>query len=238
MKLSDKIAKWIKTKVRQAGAKGCVVGLSGGIDSAVVSLLCKRAFPQNTLGVFMPCHSLAQDLAIAKKFAKKAGLKTKLVELSSIYDQLFLNIEGKEYINQKDLACANIKPRLRMATLYYMANKHNYLVIGTGNKSELTMGYFTKYGDGGVDLLPLGNLLKTQVRKLAKELNVPQEIIDRPPSAGLWHGQTDEGEMGITYSELDKIIAGDLRGIDAKKIKLVKTREKNSLHKRKLAEIF
>lgn len=238
MKLSDKIVKWIKIKVRQAGAKGCVVGLSGGIDSAVVALLCKRAFPQNTLGVFMPCHSLEQDLAIGQKFAKRSKLKTKLVDLTPVFDQLFLNIEGKEYINQKDLACANIKPRLRMATLYYMANKHNYLVIGTGNKSELTMGYFTKYGDGGVDLLPLGNLLKTQVRKLAKELNVLQEIIDRPPSAGLWHGQTDEGEMGITYSELDRIIAKDLKGISANKIRLVKTREKNSFHKRRSAEIF
>jgi len=125
-----------------------------------------------------------------------------------------------------------------MTTLYYLASKNNYLVIGTGNKSELTMGYFTKYGDGGVDLLPLGNLLKTQVRELAKELNVLQEIIDRPPSAGLWHGQTDEDEMGITYAELDRIIANDLKGISADKIKMVRNRAKAYSHKCKVAEMF
>jgi NAD+ synthase len=136
------------------------------------------------------------------------------------------------------LATANLKPRLRMATLYYYANKLNYLVIGTGNRSELAMGYFTKYGDGGVDLLPLGNLLKTKVRELAKELKVPQEIIDRPPSAGLWHGQTDEGEMGISYAELDNILCGNLKGINTKKVRLVKGRQRACQHKCEPAQIF
>ena len=102
-----------------------------------------------------------------------------------------------------DLAKANLKPRLRMMILYYFANSQDYLVAGTGNKSELCVGYFTKYGDGGVDILPLGGLLKTEVRKLAKELGIPKEIIDRTPSAGLWKDQTDEGEMGMSYEDLD-----------------------------------
>jgi NAD+ synthase len=101
---------------------------------------------------------------------------------------------------------ANVKPRMRMATLYYIANSFNYLVAGTGNRCELTIGYFTKHGDGGVDLLPLGNLLKSDVRALARELNVPDPIMEKPPSAGLWIGQTDESEMGFTYADLERYL--------------------------------
>jgi NAD+ synthase len=106
------------------------------------------------------------------------------------------------------LACANIKPRLRMASLYAFANLHDYRVLGTGNRSELVVGYFTKYGDGGVDLLPLGSLTKTEVRQLARHLDVPRRIIAKPPSAGLWAGQSDEGEMGLTYDDLDAYLSG------------------------------
>ena len=103
---------------------------------------------------------------------------------------------------------ANVKPRLRMATLYFVANSLNYLVAGTGNRAELTIGYFTKYGDGGVDVLPIGDLLKSEVRALARELGVPQPILDKAPSAGLWLGQTDEEEMGFTYAELERYLTG------------------------------
>ena len=105
------------------------------------------------------------------------------------------------------LALANIKPRLRMTTLYALANDENGLVVGTGNRTELSIGYFTKYGDGGVDVLPLGALDKTAVRGLARELDVPEAVIKRPPSAGLWQGQTDEAEIGLTYDELDWALA-------------------------------
>jgi NAD+ synthase len=108
---------------------------------------------------------------------------------------------------------ANIKPRLRMATLYFVANSLNYLVAGTGNRSELTIGYFTKYGDGGVDLLPIGHLLKSDVRSLARELGIPQSIIDKAPSAGLWIGQTDEEEMGFTYADLENYLTGGPDGV-------------------------
>lgn len=238
MNRPEKISNWIKQKVEEAGAKGCILGLSGGIDSAVVALLCKKAFPNDTLACILPCHSLDVDLEHARKFAKKIDLKIKEIDLSIPFENLFSVFEGKPYNGQKDLSAANIKPRLRMTTLYYFASQLNYLVIGTGNRSELEMGYFTKYGDGGVDLLPLGNLLKKDVRALAQELGVTKEIIEKTPSAGLWAGQTDEQEMGITYDELDQILSGNKEGIAKEKIELVKKRQLASRHKRSLPEIY
>lgn len=215
MTLSKKISDWINERVEIAGAKGCVVGLSGGVDSSVVAVLCKKAFPKNTLGVIMPCFSNPADQKHAKELAQKFNIETVEVDLSESLESLYRVLEKKKYSPDtcKGLACANIRPRLRMTTLYYFANKNNYIVVGTGNKSEIVMGYFTKYGDGGVDLEPLGGLLKKKVKALAAELQIPQAIIDKSPSAGLWSGQTDEGEMGIAYAELDKII----EAIEAKK---------------------
>src|SRR3989339_549948 len=233
-----KIAQWIKDKVTEAGAKGCVFGLSGGIDSAVVGALCKQAFPQETLALILPCHSLSTDIELALDFAKKFNIPVRKIDLSSVFGALFQALEGKAYNNEKELVVSNLKPRLRMVSLYYYAAKMNYLVIGTGNKSELEMGYFTKYGDGGVDLLPIGNLLKSKVRELAAELKIPPAIIDKAPSAGLWEGQTDEGEMGITYADLDRILTGKLDGIGKDKIALVKKRQTASQHKRALPEIY
>jgi NAD+ synthase len=236
MKLAEQISAWLKAKVGAAGARGCVLGLSGGIDSAVVALLCQKAFPDDTLTLLLPCHSLETDTDSARQFAERFKLKHIGVNLSPAFDALYLALTGEKYQGQTDLPVCNLKPRLRMTALYYHAHKLNYLVVGTGNKSELEMGYFTKYGDGGVDLLPLGNLLKTEVRSLAKELGVPQEYIEKAPSAGLWAGQTDEGEMGITYEELDNILAGK-KG-DQQKTALVSQRQKASAHKRQLPEIF
>jgi NAD+ synthase len=236
MSLAERIASWIKEQVVAAGAKGCVVGLSGGVDSAVVALLCKQAFPDDTLALILPCHSQEADVEAARDLAQRFNIKHAGVELSRTFDSLYAALEGREYKGENDLCAANLKPRLRMAALYYHANKLNYLVVGTGNKSELIMGYFTKYGDGGVDLLPLGDLTKTEVRTLAKELGVPAEIINKAPSAGLWPGQTDEGEMGITYAELDKILAG--KGGDKQKILLVERRKRAGEHKGRPPELF
>lgn len=200
--MKNKITSWLKAQIKGAKAKGIVLGLSGGIDSAVVAALAQRAVGNNNvLVLFMPCNSNPIDLKDAKLVAKKLKLKAKLVDLSSVYNN-FLKILP----DAPALAQNNLKPRLRMATLYYFANKLNYLVCGTGNKSELMVGYFTKYGDGGVDILPIASLLKREVRALAKELNIPEAIITKPPTAGLWQGQTDEGEMGITYNDLDDIL--------------------------------
>ena len=204
MALADTIAGWIKQQVESAGLGGAVLGLSGGIDSAVVSGLCAQAVgADKVLGIAMPCHSDPDDTKHAVLTAKTWGIDYLEIDLSRIYDE-FVALLPKG----NDLAEANIKPRLRMITLYQRANTLNRLVVGTGNKSELMVGYYTKYGDGGVDILPIGSLLKVQVRKLAREMGVPEEIIARPPSAGLWAGQTDEAELGMTYEDLDQNTGG------------------------------
>ena len=235
--MKAKIVYWIRQQVKDSGAKGIVMGLSGGIDSAVVAALCKEAVGKNNLLViFMPCNSNIQDLNDARLVADELGLKSKLVNLSGIYNN-FLRVLP----SANNLVRGNLKPRLRMCTLYYFANKLNYLVCGTGNKSELMVGYFTKYGDGGVDILPIAGLFKRQVRNLAQELKIPKSIITKPPTAGLWQGQTDEGEMGITYNELDDILdrfcnKKKQKAISSKVNKIIRM-YKNSEHKRRGADI-
>jgi len=200
--LTSRLTDWLKDKAREAGAKGVVVGMSGGIDSSVVAVLCKQAFPDNVVGLLIPCHSMAEDMEHARLVADKFGIPTETVSIDSVYDALVsvLPTDGNPW---RKLAEANLKPRLRMAVIYFYANQMNYLVAGSSNRCELSIGYFTKFGDGGVDIMPLGNLVKSQVRDLARHLGIPQVIIDKPPSAGLWAGQTDEQEMGLTYEQLD-----------------------------------
>ena len=203
-RLVEQLISWIRDKVSAAGCKGVVVGMSGGLDSSVLAVLCQRAFPQNMLGVILPCHGSQEDEEHARIVANKFSISTKTMVLSSVCDTL-LNIlpSGSEEPAANRLAGANLKVRLRMLALYYLANQLNYMVAGSSNRSELSIGYFTKYGDGGVDIMPLGNLVKGQVRELASFLGIPQQIIDKPPSAGLWLGQTDEAELGISYEDLD-----------------------------------
>jgi len=206
--LAKKLVLWIRDKVVAAGCKGVVVGLSGGVDSSVVAVLCQRAFPKNMLAVIMPCYSNKEDIEHARAVAEKFSIPTRMVVLDSAFDALLKVLPNdKAASDVSRLAKANIKARLRMLTLYYFANRLKYMVVGAGNRDELAVGYFTKYGDGGVDIQPLGNMLKGQVRELAKSLGIPQEIIDKPPSAGLWEGQTDEGELGLSYDELDRYLA-------------------------------
>ncbi|MEA1965244.1 MAG: NAD(+) synthase, partial [Candidatus Aerophobetes bacterium] len=179
------ISSWIKQLVEEAKAEGVVVGLSGGLDSSVVAFLAERALGnRKVLGLIMPSHSSSLDEEHAYLVARRLNIRVERVVLDAVYDKLLEVLPSG-----KDVALANIKPRLRMLTLYYFANNLNYLVLGTSNKSEILIGYFTKYGDGGCDILPLGGLLKTEVRELAKKLEVPDRIIKKPPSAGLWEGQ-------------------------------------------------
>lgn len=200
--MKQRIINWIKKQVKDAGAKGAVVGLSGGVDSAVSAALCLKALGKNrVLGLILSCASHKQDLADARLVARKLGLKTKYLDLAALY-KAYLKILPKA--NQ--IVRGNLKARLRMIALYYLANKLNYLVCGTSNKSEILMGYFTKYGDGAEDIAPLGDLLKSQVRQLARSLDIPHRIIDKAPTAGLWPGQTDEAELGISYANLDDIL--------------------------------
>jgi NAD+ synthase len=217
MSTADHIAGWLRSRVQAAGAQGLVFGLSGGIDSAVVARLCQLAAPDRVVGVIMPCHSDPNDEADARLVADHFRIPVLRVPLDAAFDALtsagdaaFDAVAGLRPYATDDLKArmptANVKPRLRMATLYFVANRLNYLVAGTGNRSEIAIGYYTKYGDGGVDLLPIGRLVKRQVWDLARELGVPARVIDKAPSAGLWLGQTDESEMGFTYAELEQFI--------------------------------
>jgi NAD+ synthase len=232
-----KIVNWLKKQVRASGAKGIILGLSGGIDSAVVAALAREAVGKdNLLVLLLPCHSQSQDMQDALLVSRHLGITAKTIDLSGIYD-IFI----KTMPAGNRLAAANLKPRLRMVTLYYFANTLNYLVCGTGNKSELSVGYFTKYGDGGTDILPIGGLLKRDVRRLARELKIPEQVIIKPPTAGLWPGQTDEGEMGITYDELDDILhrmaKKKKQALPRAKVDKVARMMKRSEHKRRGPEI-
>ena len=205
--IANHLTDWIAQQVKGAHMQGVIFGLSGGIDSAVVAGLAVRAFPNSALGVIMPCHSDPEDREHALLVAKAFNLKVVDVDLSPVYD-LFLQstAHATTEVEVSRLSLSNVKPRLRMTTLYYFGSIHSCLVLGTGNLSEYTIGYFTKHGDGGVDLMPIAGLVKAQVRELAAYLGVPQPIIDKPPSAGLWANQTDEAEMGLSYQELDHYI--------------------------------
>lgn len=230
MTAADTISRWMAESVRVTGAKGAVMGLSGGIDSSLTCALAKRALGDEVLGLFMPCHSVPQDLAHARLVAETFHVRTELVDLTSVFDAFIAVLPASDRLAQ-----ANLKARLRMTTLYYYANLHNYLVVGTSNRSELSVGYFTKFGDGGADILPIGGLLKRQVWELAREVGIPQAVIDKPPSGGLWPGQTDEGEMGITYREIDEVIQakdeGKVDGVPANALAKVQRMMDHSAHK-------
>lgn len=228
-RLTERLVSWIREQVISAGLKGTVIGLSGGIDSAVTAVLCKKAFPETTLGVILPCYSDPQDEQDARLFAETFEIPFKLVHLEKTFTTLLNDLGEEEELADDNLARANIKPRLRMNALYYFAARTNSLVVGTDNRSELTVGYFTKYGDGGVDIIPIGNLVKKQVIELARYLNIPEIIISKAPSAGLWQNQTDESEMGITYEQLDHFI---LTGEAEPRVKeIIERLNSRSLHK-------
>jgi NAD+ synthase len=211
----------MRQQVASAGARGLVVGLSGGLDSAVVARLAQLASPGAVVAAILPCHNDPSDEADAAAVAAHFSLTTIRIDLAPAYESMAACVQtalGKLSKLSNVMATASqasttdrrpladIKPRLRMTTLYALANRLNYLVAGTTNRSALAAGQFTKYGDGGVDMLPLGRLLKREVRALARDLGVPAQIIARVPSAGLWIGQTDEEELGCTYDELDRYL--------------------------------
>ena len=247
---TDSIVEWLRQRLARAGARGFVVGLSGGIDSAVVARLCQSAAPANVIGVLMPCHSDPQDEQDARAVADHFQIPTVRVDLAPAYDVLVEDLaEAARHAPADQIAAAargsddikarvpmaNVKPRLRMTTLYFLANTLNYVVAGTGNRSELAIGYFTKYGDGGVDLLPIAELLKSDVREAAKALGVPDTIIDKAPSAGLWFGQTDESEMGFSYADLEKYLKNGAEGVAPALAMRIERLIRQSEHKRSLA---
>lgn len=229
----ENIIKWIRHEVDEAKAKGVIFGLSGGVDSAVVAGLAKKAFPNNSLGVIMPCYSNPEDEQDGLLVASSLGLETKKVDLTKTYDSM---IEAFSYNSKSDLALANVKPRLRMTSLYYLAQEMGYLVLGPTNLSEYKIGYYTKHGDSGVDLLPIASYVKRDIFKMAESLNIPRKIIDKKPSAGLWENQTDEDEMGFSYDELDRyILTGEARD-ELKQV--VDRMERGSSHKRRFPPMY
>lgn len=209
MSLADEIAAWLRRHLDESGAESFIVGLSGGIDSATVCALCSHAAtPERVLRAIMPSHSSPTDAEHATLVARTFGIETMTINLTSATEAFLTampSVARKESGDGKvqRLAMANVRPRLRMTTLYYLANLRNGLVVGIGNKSEALVGYFTKYGDGGVDVLPIAILYKHEVRALARVLGVPEPILSKAPSAGLWAGQTDEGELDMNYDQLD-----------------------------------
>jgi len=205
-KLVLDIQNWIRNYVKSANAENIIVGLSGGIDSAVTAALCTKALGnKNVFGLGLPCGSISQDLEDAKIVAKSLEIDFAILDLNPVHEK-FLNIIGPNY-KRNHLANANLKPRLRMTALYfYGQTKGKSLIAGTSNRAELAIGYFTKYGDGATDFEPMASLYKQEVRKLSKILSIPKRIITKPPSAGLWAGQTDEGEIGLTYDIIDEIL--------------------------------
>lgn len=210
----EKIVSWLRDQVKEANAQGLLVGVSGGLDSAVIVHLIKRAFPNNSLGVIMPVHSNPQDMIDAEAVIKSCDVEHLTIDLAEshhvLYETITQEIKVKNaWQEQQDrIADANLRARLRMSTLYTIATNYQYLVVGTDNAAEWYTGYFTKYGDGGVDLQPIVDLTKEEVAEMATYLGVPQSVINKKPSADLWVGQTDEEEMGTTYHYIDAYLSG------------------------------
>ncbi|HPC27630.1 MAG TPA: NAD+ synthase [Candidatus Methanomethylicus sp.] len=197
-----KIIRFLK---REAGHRGVVLGLSGGIDSATVAALSVEALgKQKVLALIMPEDGSTprEDSDDAISYAEELGISYRIVNITNATRCVISSVASGE----NRVAEGNIKARIRMLTLYYFANSECRIVVGSGDRSELLIGYFTKYGDGGADVLPIGGLYKTQVRQLAKSIGIPSRIISKKSSPCLWDGQTAEGELGIDYDQLDIIL--------------------------------
>ncbi len=200
------ICDFIRQKVEESRCKGIVIGLSGGIDSSVTAFLSVRALGKDkVLGLIMPYVTTPrEDVEDAIKVAEMLGIQYKIIDITKIRDAYASSIPD---FDEKDrVPAGNLLPRIRMTLLYYYANKYNLLVAGTGDRSELLIGYFTKYGDGGVDILPIGCLYKTQVRALGRYLGVPDRIVTKPSSPRLWPGHLAEEELQLKYETIDLVL--------------------------------
>jgi NAD+ synthase len=236
-KIEKTITEWLHQYLEKSGCEGFVVALSGGIDSSVAAVLCRRV-TDSTLALILPCGPMStEDIDDATHLTETFNIEHRSYKLTPAFEAIrsALHLDPDTPIT---IPLANIKARLRMVMLYYEANRQNRLVVGTGNRTELALGFFTKYGDGGVDLLPLGNLLKREVRELGMHLGVPQSIITKTPSPGLWPGQTDESELGASYEQLDNLVSGrSSHGLTKSEVEQFQLRIAKNLHKRKLPPI-
>ena len=227
----EKRVAFIKSVLAESGAKGIVFGNSGGKDSALVGILCKAAC-ENTVGIILPCASKRnydRDTADANEVAQKYNIETRSVDLTPVKEAEIQAIKKATTLN--DAANLNMAPRIRMMTLYAIAASENRLVAGTGNRSELYVGYFTKWGDGSCDFNPIADLTVTEIYEFLRYLEAPKAVINKTPSAALFDGQTDETEMGISYAELDYFLFG--KDIAEDKKAIIEKLHKSSEHKRK-----
>jgi NAD+ synthase len=243
---ADTILQFLRAHAGPPNGGGVVVGLSGGIDSALTARLARDALgPDRVLGVLLPDPAFPAELREeTEAYARSLGLEPRTIVIEPA-ERAFRGMLP-ELTDRVEIG--NLKARIRMITVYALARRAGRLVVGTGNKSELLVGYFTKWGDGGADLLPIGDLYKTEIRALAAELGLPRAIRDRPPTAGLWEGQTDEGELGIAYDDLDRILVGFERllsdeeiatrtGLPLTSVRSVGARVRATRHKRRLPPI-
>lgn len=231
--IADKIQKFIKLTLKD---KNAIIGVSGGIDSALALILLKRSIPKEQINAyFMPeINGSSRDKEDIMELEKITG-----IPITNVYIDNFVRVfDSLLQITDRKLL-GNIKSRIRMTVLYYMANKSDGMVIGTTNKTEFMTGYFTKYGDGGCDIEPIISLSKTEVRDLSRELGVPASIMRKPPSAGLWAEQYDERELGFSYEEIDRELDHyELNGkfSDSSVGKRVSELYENSKHKRMMPQ--
>ena len=203
------LERFIYDKLEETGAEGIVLGLSGGLDSALTMKLCANAIGKERVhALLMPEKAEGEDFTDALRYAEELGVHYEIIEISDVVETF------SSLMNMSKGALANTKARIRMTLLYAYAYDKNLIVMGTSNKSELLTGYFTKFGDGGVDFMPLGDLYKTEVREFARHLGVPERFINKTPSARLYPNQTDEAELGTSYEKLDCILRGIERDMD------------------------
>ncbi len=245
-KTKTDIVEFIKSKVNEANCDGITIGLSGGIDSTLVAYLaCEALGKDNVFGIIMPSTTTpTEDKIHGIEIAQHLGIDYKEIAIDGILNEYLSTTQ----LGNDNLAIGNLKARIRMSLLYYYANYKNYLVIGTGNKSEILIGYFTKHGDGACDMEPIGDLYKTEVFKLSEFLNISEEILNKPPRAGLWNNQTDEDEIGMSYNLLDEILylytQKDMKNteiaqkldISVNDVDMIITKIKRSEHKSKVPE--
>ncbi len=232
----EKRVEFIRNLLRESGAKGIIFGNSGGKDSALVSIICKKAC-DNTVGIQMPCFSkrnFGEDLDDALAVAEQFDIETRTVNLTDVREVLLGAIGDEDKMST--MALANIAPRLRMTTLYTIAANENRLVAGTGNRSETYMGYFTKHGDGACDFNPIIDLTVREIYEFLEYLGAPESIIKKAPSGGLFDGQTDEAEMGITYEKIDNfLLYGEA---DEESLEIINRFHRRSEHKRRMPAFY
>lgn len=247
--VQNKIIDFIRNETHKAGVSGAVVGISGGIDSALTATLTVKALGKDkVLGIHLPESGLTpiEDSEDAKALADWLGIEFRTIDISGIISAFMGAVPESESAGR--LCKGNLKARIRMSLLYFHANQMDRMVMGTGNKTEILLGYFTKYGDGGVDLEPIGGLYKTDVWELSRKLEIPEALITKKPSAGLWAGQTDEAELGISYIKVDKVLSMleqkeapetilSTLGVSAEQLNSIMKRIERSEHKRKAAPI-